>query len=124
VHHSTTIQRLGEGAVQAVCSCGWRSPVFGADKTTGTMDPLQHATEAADLHEWEMSLRLAMLHAWPGVAATPGKPISASRQYPSGSRRVSHPQVGWQRPCHPMNDGCAKTYRELIETTDWAKVRV
>jgi hypothetical protein len=88
------------------------------------MDPLQHATEAADLHEWEMSLRLAMLHAWPGVAATPGKPISASRQYPSGSRRVSHPQVGWQRPCHPMNDGCAKTCRELIETTDWAKVRV
>jgi hypothetical protein len=29
--------------------------VFGADKTTGTMDPLQHATEAADLHQWEMS---------------------------------------------------------------------
>ena len=26
-------------------------------KTTGTMDPLQHAAEAADLHEWEMSLR-------------------------------------------------------------------
>ena len=51
------IQQLGEGAVQAVCTCGWRSPVFGADKTTGTMDPLQHATEAADLHEWEMSLR-------------------------------------------------------------------
>ncbi len=53
---------------QAVCSCGWRSPVFGADKTTGTMDPLQHATEAADLHEWEMSLRLAALLAradWP-----------------------------------------------------------
>jgi hypothetical protein len=57
VHHSTTIQQLGEGVVQAVCSCGWRSPVFGADKATGTMDPLQHATEAADLHEWEMSLR-------------------------------------------------------------------
>ena len=55
MHHSTTIQQPGEGAVQAVCSCGWRSPVFGADKATGTMDPLQHATEAADLHEWEMS---------------------------------------------------------------------
>jgi hypothetical protein len=75
VHHSTTIQQLGEGAVQAVCSCGWRSPIFGADKTTGTMDPLQHATEASDLHEWEMSLRLAMLRAWPDVAATSGKPI-------------------------------------------------
>ena len=57
VHHSTTIQQLGEGVVQAVCSCGWRSPVFGAGKTTGTMDPLQHAAEAADLHEWEMSLQ-------------------------------------------------------------------
>ena len=28
-----------------------------SDKATGTMDPLQHAAEAADLHEWEMSLR-------------------------------------------------------------------
>ena len=60
MYHSITIQQLGEGGVQAVCSFGWRSPVFGADKTTGTMDPLQHATEAADLHEWEMSLRLAV----------------------------------------------------------------
>jgi hypothetical protein len=57
VQHSTTIQQRGGGAVQAVCSCGWRSPEFGADKRTGTMDPLQHAAEAADLHEWEMSLR-------------------------------------------------------------------
>jgi hypothetical protein len=57
VQHSATIQQLAEGAVQAVCSCGWRSPVFGASKATGTMDPLQQATEAADLHEWEMSLR-------------------------------------------------------------------
>ena len=56
MEHSTTIQQLGEGAVQAVCSCGWRSPVFGSDKTTGTTDPLQHPAEAADLHEWEMSL--------------------------------------------------------------------
>ncbi len=32
--------------------------MFGADKTARTMDPLQHATVAADLHEWEMSLRL------------------------------------------------------------------
>ena len=57
VHHSTTIRQLGEGDVQAVCSCGWRSAVFGAGKRAGTMDPLQHAAEAADLHEWEMSLR-------------------------------------------------------------------
>jgi hypothetical protein len=57
VDHVTTIQELGESAVQAVCSCGWRSPVFGAGKATGTMDPPQHATEAGDLHEWEMSLR-------------------------------------------------------------------
>lgn len=54
--HHTTIHEEGEGSVQAVCSCGWRSPVFGADKTAGTMDPLQRAADAGDLHEWEMSL--------------------------------------------------------------------
>jgi hypothetical protein len=69
VQHYTTIQQVGEGGVQAVCSCGWRSPVFGADKTTGTMDPLQHATDAADLHEWEMSLRLTAPRADRDVAA-------------------------------------------------------
>ncbi|MEU3269823.1 adenosyl-hopene transferase HpnH [Saccharomonospora sp. NPDC006951] len=28
---------------------------------------------------------------------------------------------GWQRPCYLMSDGYAKTYRELIETTEWEK---
>ena len=33
-----------------------------------------------------------------------------------------HPQVGWQRPGWLVSDdGCAKTCRELIETTGWAK---
>jgi hypothetical protein len=31
--------------------------VFGTDKTVGTMDPLQRAADAGDLHEWEISLR-------------------------------------------------------------------
>jgi len=57
VDHHTTIHELGQGDVQAACSCGWRSRVFGADKRTGTMDPVQHAAEAGDLHEWQMSLR-------------------------------------------------------------------
>jgi hypothetical protein len=57
VDHHTTIQELGEGGVQAVCSCGWRSPVFGTDKSTGIMDPLQQATDASDMHEWDASLR-------------------------------------------------------------------
>ena len=57
MEHCITIHQTGEGGVQAVCSCGWQSPVFGADKTTGTMDPLQTAAEAGDLHEWDMSLR-------------------------------------------------------------------
>jgi hypothetical protein len=57
VDHHTTIREVGEGGVQAVCSCGWHSPVFGADKTVGTMDPLQRAPDARDLHEWEMCLR-------------------------------------------------------------------
>jgi hypothetical protein len=30
--------------------------VFGADKAAGTMDPVQRAAEAGDLHEWDMSL--------------------------------------------------------------------
>lgn len=56
VDHHTTVHELGEGCVQAVCSCGWRSAVFGADKTTGTMDPLQQAVDAGDLHEWDASI--------------------------------------------------------------------
>jgi hypothetical protein len=56
MEHHTTLDEVGEGSVQAVCSCGWRSPVFGADKAAGTMDPLQRAADAGDLHEWEISL--------------------------------------------------------------------
>ena len=28
---------------------------------------------------------------------------------------------GWQRPCYLQADGYAKTYKELVETTDWSK---
>ncbi|MBV8956355.1 MAG: adenosyl-hopene transferase HpnH [Solirubrobacterales bacterium] len=31
----------------------------------------------------------------------------------------SYSLFGWQRPCYLMADGYAKTYRELIDTTDW-----
>ena len=55
--HHTTIREAGEGGVQAACPCGWASPVFGADQMAGTMDPLQRAADAGDLHEWEMSLQ-------------------------------------------------------------------
>lgn len=54
--HRTTIREMGEGRVQALCSCGWRSPVFGADKRAGAMDALQHATDARDLHKWDASI--------------------------------------------------------------------
>jgi hypothetical protein len=54
--HLTTIRDLAEGRVQAACSCGWRSPVFGADKRLGAMDARQHAEDARDLHEWDASL--------------------------------------------------------------------
>src|SRR5579875_605791 len=33
----------------------------------------------------------------------------------------SYSIFGWQRPCYLMADGYAKTYKELIETTDWEK---
>ncbi len=31
----------------------------------------------------------------------------------------SYSIFGWQRPCYLMADGYARTYKELIETTDW-----
>jgi hopanoid biosynthesis associated radical SAM protein HpnH len=31
----------------------------------------------------------------------------------------SYSVFGWQRPCYLMADGYAKSYKELIETTDW-----
>jgi len=33
----------------------------------------------------------------------------------------SYSLFGWQRPCYLMGDGYAKSYRELIEETDWDK---
>jgi hopanoid biosynthesis associated radical SAM protein HpnH len=33
----------------------------------------------------------------------------------------SYSLFGWQRPCYLMADGYAKTYQELIESTDWEK---
>jgi len=54
--HRTAILERGEGRVQASCSCGWRSAIFGADKRLGAMDALQQAADAVDLHEWDASL--------------------------------------------------------------------
>ncbi len=31
----------------------------------------------------------------------------------------SYSLLGWQKPCYLMNDGYVKTYKELIDTTDW-----
>jgi len=33
----------------------------------------------------------------------------------------SYSVFGWQRPCYLMADGYAKTYEELLETTDWSR---
>ena len=33
----------------------------------------------------------------------------------------SYSLLGWQRPCYLMSDGYVKTYKELVETTDWSK---
>ena len=32
----------------------------------------------------------------------------------------SYSIFGWQRPCYLMGDGYTKTYRELLDTTDWS----
>ena len=33
----------------------------------------------------------------------------------------SYSLFGWQRPCYLLADGYAKTYKELLETTEWDK---
>ncbi|GHF38028.1 hopanoid biosynthesis associated radical SAM protein HpnH [Amycolatopsis bartoniae] len=33
----------------------------------------------------------------------------------------SYSLLGWQRPCYLLDDGYAKTFRELIEETEWDK---
>jgi hopanoid biosynthesis associated radical SAM protein HpnH len=33
----------------------------------------------------------------------------------------SYSVLGWQKPCYLMADGYTKTYKELLETTDWSK---
>ncbi len=33
----------------------------------------------------------------------------------------SYSVFGWQRPCYLMADGYARTYKELIETTEWER---
>jgi hopanoid biosynthesis associated radical SAM protein HpnH len=33
----------------------------------------------------------------------------------------SYSLFGWQRPCYLMSDGYAKTYKELLETTEWER---
>jgi hopanoid biosynthesis associated radical SAM protein HpnH len=33
----------------------------------------------------------------------------------------SYSIFGWQRPCYLMADGYTKTYKELLETTDWSR---
>ena len=39
--HQVSIVETAEGRAWALCSCGWRSPIFGADKTGGALDALQ-----------------------------------------------------------------------------------
>jgi len=52
--HPHHIHQAASGSVQAICSCGWRSPGYGADKAAGTMDPLQRAADAGDLHRGDV----------------------------------------------------------------------
>jgi hopanoid biosynthesis associated radical SAM protein HpnH len=33
----------------------------------------------------------------------------------------SYSLLGWQKPCYLMSDGYVKTYKELLETTEWEK---
>lgn len=42
--------------------------------------------------------------------------LSGKEKFPPAPRSSC-----WQRPCYLMADGYAKTYKELVETTDWSK---
>ena len=33
----------------------------------------------------------------------------------------SYSVLGWQRPCYLMNDGYVRTYRDLLDTTEWSQ---
>lgn len=56
MRHEITITTVGEAQTQAQCSCGWRSELFGGNKRTGTMDALQQARDAGDVHQWDADL--------------------------------------------------------------------
>lgn len=56
MRHEVTIVTAGEGQTVARCSCGWCSERFGAEKKGGTMDALQRARDAGDLHQWDADL--------------------------------------------------------------------
>jgi len=57
------------------------------------MDPQQHATEAADLHEWEIFLQLAPPHVRPDVAADALTAYSGIPDQQHRGPRESHRQV-------------------------------
>lgn len=56
MRHEITIATLAGGQTQARCSCEWRSERFGGDKQSGTMDALQQARDAGDLHQWDIDM--------------------------------------------------------------------
>ena len=48
---------------------------------------------------------------WPATAPMPARPWgNPCRTY-----------FGWQRPCYLLGEGYTKTYKELMETTEWDK---
>jgi len=56
MEHRTTIVELSEGRTQAVCSADGAVLSSAPDKSVGTMDALQQAAEARDLHEWDQAM--------------------------------------------------------------------
>ena len=56
-------------------------------------------------------------HARSSSTSSKARSTSSARR---GASRAT-PSFGWQRPCYLMADGYTKTYKELIETTDWSK---
>ena len=95
MEHCTTIQQLGEGGVQAVCSCGWRSPVFGSGQGN------RHDGPAAARGRSCRSARVGDVPAVSGTEAGPGRRRDA-RQADSGIPAATSRSPGYLAPGSPV----------------------
>jgi len=95
------------------------APAFGYEKASSDPSAFLSRSEAADL--FDRIFRIGGEKRWPFNHS------SRYLQFLAGHRSFrctpwgtpTRNVFGWQRPCYLIEDGFAKTFRELMETTDW-----